>query len=311
MATSPSSSNATSGLRLWLVLAAPDDVVSEGDALRVSLRAAQADDVVAIVETATVELVRTLTYAYRRGNAYGSSTTAIEQVETVVDHAPMDGFAGLAPGEVLEHEVKLTVPADGPGTTAGKIIQVRWFIRARIRVTGRPEAVAERAITVRSRALRCEADATTPPDEAARRGVTMSFDELSTRTILPGIPLTGILHIAATRAVPARMVRIELVLREVVDHGPGACDDPYRSPADDGKESQSVVARTVVACRMFSPGQCLDVPFSLDVPSPLPAPSLQLAGFRVHWELRGVVDLPLRLDPRITLGLVGATAASW
>lgn len=311
MSTSVSGTTASSGLRLTLTLSAPDDVVSDGDIVGVSLRAVETDDVVVIIEQATVELVRALTYTYRRGNAFGSSTTAIERVETVVDRSPLNGLAGLAPGEVFDREVKLTVPAEGPGTTAGKLIQVQWSVRARIEVAGCREVVVERAITVLSRALRCAADGTTPPEEAARRGVTMSFDELSARTILPGIPLTGVLHIAATRPVPARMVRVELVVRELVDHGPGASGDPDRSPADDGTESLWVLARLVVACRMFTPGQWLDVPFSLDVPAPLPTPSMQLPGFRIHWELRGVVDLPLRLDPRITLGLVGATAASW
>ena len=311
MSTSPSGSTGTSGLRLLIALSAPDDVVSEGAVLAVSLRLTETDDLVVIVERATVELVRTLTYAYRRGNAYGSMNTGIERVETVEDRSPLDGIGGLIPGEILDREVKLTIPTQGPGTTAGRIIQVQWSVRARIQVAGRPDTIAERAVTVRSRALQCAADATTPPEEAARRGVTMSFEGLSARTILPGIPLTGILHIEATRPVPARMVRIELVVREVVEHGPGASGDPDRSPTDDGTESQTVIARTVVSCRMFSPGQRLDVPFSLEVPVPLPAPSMQLPGFRIRWELRGVIDLPLWLDPRITLGLVGATAASW
>lgn len=311
MSTSPSGSTAASGLRLALALSAPDDVLVEGSVLGVCLQATETDDVVVIVTQAAVELVRTVTYAYRQGNAYGSATTGIERIESVVDRSPLDGFAGLAPGEILDGEVKLTVPVEGPGTAAGRLIQVQWSVRARIEVVGRPTTLVERAITVRSRALQCAADAATPPEEAARRGVTMSFDGLSTRTILPGIPLTGVLHIAASRPVPARLVRVELVVREVVDHGPRTSGDPDRSPADDGAESQSVVARTVVACRVFSPGQWLDVPFTLEVPTPLPATSLQLPGLRIRWELRGVVDLPLRLDPRITLGLVGATAASW
>lgn len=310
MSTSPSGSRSPSGLQLTLVLSAPTDAISEHGVLAASLSVAEVDDVVVIIERATVELVRTLTYAYRRGNAYGSINTVIERVETVEDRSPLDGLGGLAPGEILEREVKLTIPADGPGTTTGRVIQVQWSVRARIEVAGRPDATVEQAITVRSRALRCAADATTPPEEAARRGVTMSFEGLPTRTILPGMPLTGILHIEATLPVPARMIRIELVVHEIVEHGPGASGNPDRSPTDDGTESQTVIARTVVACRMFSPGQRLDVPFSLEVPAPLPAPSMLLPGFRIHWELRGVIDLPLRLDPRITLGLVGATAAS-
>jgi hypothetical protein len=274
----------------------------------VRLRATETEDSVAIIDDAAVELVRTLTYAYRRANAYGPSSNAIERVVTVVDRSGLDGVAGLAPGEIIERQARVTVPAGAVGTTAGRILQVAWSVHVRFVLAGRPDAIAGRPLSVRSPAADCAKDGRTEPVESARRGVEMSFRELSARTVRSGIPLTGTLHIEAERSVPARMVRIELVLREEIEHGPGGNRPP--GATEDGQESQTVIARTVVACRPFAPGQWLDVPFALEVPSPLPAPSLRLPGVRIRWELRGVVDLPLRLDPWLTLGLVGATTAA-
>jgi len=309
MPTSLSGSATASGLNLTVELDPPDRAVAAGAAVVVRLRATETEDSVAIIDDAAVELVRTLTYAYRRANAYGPSSNAIERVVTVIDRSPLDGVAGLAPGEVIERAAVVKVPVDGPGTTAGRIIQVAWSVHVRFVLAGRPDAIAGRALVVRSPAEECADDGRTEPVEAARRGVDMSFRELSARTVRSGVPLTGTLHIAAERSVPARMVRVELVLREEVERGPGAGGNGPRGAAEDGQESQTVVARTVVACRPFAPGQWLDVPFTLEVPTPLPAPSLRLPGLRIRWELRGVVDLPLRLDPRLTLGLVGATTA--
>jgi hypothetical protein len=56
----------------------------------------------------------------------------------------------------------------------------------------------------------------------------------------------------------------------------------------------------------------LAVPFSLDVPSPLPAPSVSIPGVKIRWALRVIVDIPFRRDPRLTLPLLGVTTlSSW
>lgn len=294
-----------SGLALTMTLDAPDGVVSEGTTLAVAVRATATHEV--RIQRAAIELVRTLTYAYRRGNLHGAVSTGIEHTVAIVDHSPMAVAATLAEGESLETEAKLTLPASGPGTTQGKLIQIQWAVRARFALENAPDTVREEVIEVRSLAKQCAADADEPALDETRGDVTMSFEELSSRTILPGILLFGSLRIGVLKPVSARAVRVELVLQEEIEHGPGAAADPTRGAFEDDKEAQTVVVRSVVPCQALHPGQQLTVPFSLDVPSPLPAPSLRIPNLRIRWAVRGVVDVPFRLDPQLTLPLLGIT----
>jgi hypothetical protein len=55
---------------------------------------------------------------------------------------------------------------------------------------------------------------------------------------------------AAGRAATARGIRVELVLREVVHHGPWIGDDPARNPCDQGSEAETVVATAQLACHL-------------------------------------------------------------
>jgi hypothetical protein len=52
----------------------------------------------------------------------------------------------------------------------------------------------------------------------------------------------------------------------------------------------------------------LRLPFTLRVPLPLPAPSIDTPEFTLRWLLRAVLDRPLRRDPVATVELCGTTA---
>jgi hypothetical protein len=53
----------------------------------------------------------------------------------------------------------------------------------------------------------------------------------------------------------------------------------------------------------------VDLPFAVETPVGLPAPSLSVDNLHVRWEIRAVVSLPLRPDPRLALDLLAVTAS--
>ncbi|MGQ1836880.1 hypothetical protein ACT4S2_00285 [Kocuria turfanensis] len=294
------------------LLVDPDGPVEAGAHLGVVVRARATADEHAGFDGATVELLRTLRYGYRRGNLYGAMQTAWAEdtvtvdtatLDTAVDRAPDDTSARPDPDEPAVLRAELTVPAGAPGSAEGKLIQVRWAVRLRLPRRGRRDVVRERPVEVRAGAREGIADAHTPPQERSRAYAAMDLDRLSSRTLVPGRPLTGTLRLAALTGVPARSFRVELVLQERVEHGPGAGADPARSPADDGREVETVVSRTVVRGGDIPGGQVREVAFTLPVPDRLPAPTLRLPGLRIRWALRAVIDVPWRPDPALTLPL--------
>lgn len=289
------------------LLVDPGGPVEAGAHLGVVVRVRGTADGHAAGDGAVVELLRTLRYGYRRGNLYGAVQTAWAEDTVTVDAAALDVAALDAvtadPGEPEALRAELTVPAGAPGSAEGKLIQVRWAVRVRLPRRGRRDVVRERTVEVRTGAREGIADAHTPPQERSRAYAAMDLDRLSSRTLVPGRPLTGTLRLAALTGVPARSFRVELVLQVRVAHGPGAGADPARSPADDGREVETVVSRTVVRGGDIPGGQVREVAFTLPVPDRLPAPTLRLPGLRIRWALRAVIDVPWRPNPTLTLPL--------
>ena len=222
----------------------------------------------------------------------------------------MDGIGDLAAGQSLEREVTLTVPMFGPGTTNGRLIQVQWAVRARFVMPGHRDAVLEKVIDVRTQSWQSRVDLDAPPRQESRGEVSMSFEGLSARTLVPGGVVSGSVRVEAHKQVAPRAVRVELLLEEEVEHGPGDLAHQSRRTANDAKESQTVIARSVLDSDAFEfdeDRKVLRVPFSLDVPVPLPAPSLLIPGFRIRWMLRAAVDLPRRRDPQLTVPMLAVT----
>ncbi|WP_344119948.1 hypothetical protein [Kocuria aegyptia] len=255
------------------------------------------------LESTEVELRRTVRYGYRQGNLYGGMHTAWQEDTITVDRIREETAAHLGTGEDLSREAVLTVPEGEPGSAEGILIQIRWAIRVRITCADHRDTVAEHTLEVQHSAREAAADAGSPLEENTRGWATMTFQSLSSRTLVPGRPLTGTLRMAARKPVPARGVRFELVLEEHVDHGPGAGADPARSPANDDKHVETVVADRIEDCASLEAGGTVEIPFSVPVPEALPAASLRRPPLRIRWVLRAVLDLPLRPDPTVTLPL--------
>ncbi|CEA08294.1 hypothetical protein BN1051_01634 [Arthrobacter saudimassiliensis] len=273
----------------------------------VSLRTG--DAVPVTVADIEVQLLRTVRYGYRRGNLYGAVQGAWEQETTEMDRSLLPGPLLVSPGEESRLETSVTLPADAAGSAEGTLIQVRWSVRTRLHCPGLPDVTTDTALPVRPASGHCAADAAAPARSDGRDDAALTFTRLSGRTVVPGSDLSGTLRIVALRPLSVREYRVELLLREHVDHGPGhLADAPDRSPGLDDRSAETVVGTFTRPGGALASREELDLPFSLRVPEVLPAPSLRFAQLRLVWELRAVLDLPLRSDPAIMLPVYVPTA---
>jgi hypothetical protein len=130
----------------------------------------------------------------------------------------------------------------------------------------------------------------------------LGIDELSSRRLVGGVPVTGVVTVAPRQPGSARGVRVELVLAE---HVPARADEP----TEEDRDAATVITTAVVAEHVgLEPGRPARLPFTLRPPLPLPAPSISTPELVLRWLLRAVLDRPLRPDPMTTVELSGTTA---
>jgi hypothetical protein len=280
--------------------------VTEGDSIDVTIEAAAHSEIA--VRGGEVLLARTVTYRYRHINAFGGSYAVPARSTDIVGRVSIPVTGSLLTGEHVVHRVAVPVPADSPGTVSAALVDIQWAVTARIDVEGEPVFETTQPVTVRSRARNRSSVEQKPPTVADRGGVVLGFESLSDRHIAPGSQLSGGLTVVTDRPVAARGLRVELVLRENVHHGPWIGGDPAHNPSDQDKESETVVAAVVPAGGVeFRPAQLHRFPFSITVPAQLAGPSLQTPEFTLTWILRGVLDRAWRQDPTVEIELHGVT----
>jgi len=256
-----------------------------------------------------VALIRTTRYLYRQGNFYGGAATVPTRSTEVVASRGLPCAGQLPAGGQLMLPFVLTVPAEGPGTVAAALIQIQWAVRIRMQVSGSPPKESTHPIVILSRASDRDHVTAAPPQAVDRGLVALHFGSLSTRHVRPGGLITGTLGLDPRRPGSARGLRVELVLRQRVMRGPWIGTDPTRNPANETKETDTVVARQPLAHHIeLDPSVPVELPFQLHAPTRLPSPSLANELFSLSWILRGVADRALRLDPYVEVELHGATA---
>jgi hypothetical protein len=159
-----------------------------------------------------------------------------------------------------------------------------------------------------SQARDCAAVADAPPVAEDQGFAVLGFESLSSRRLIPGMPLSGVLTVASLRSASARGIRVDLVLQEHVLHGPRLTDDPARNPAHEDKYADTVVATLPVAEHVrLEASRPLRFGFTLPVPPRLQAPTMRVPNFALSWMLRGVVDRQLHRDPGVAVELQAVT----
>ena len=208
----------------------PTAVYTEGSAIDATVLVMADRDVV--VTGGDVELVRNMSYRYRSWGGMGGSTTATARRSEVVDRSVFHSGGPLPGGQPLVQQVRLQLPPDGPGSVRAELLEISWAVHARLRTKGCRDAEATKHILVLSEARECAAVAQSAPLVEDRGCAVLGFESLSSRRLVGGLPLSGVLTVAPLRPVTARALRLDLVLLEHVAHGPWVTDDPARSPAN-------------------------------------------------------------------------------
>jgi hypothetical protein len=205
----------------------------------------------------------------------------------------------------------LEIPAAGPGSATGELIRISWTVRVRVKIVDSADAVDARDVVMLSRAGDLASVEQGQSHHEDRSCALLTFQDLTSRRLVPGVPISGVLTVSPRRPVSARGLRVELVLREEVDHGPWIGDDPARNPSDQGREKDTVLFSAPLTNRLeLDPARPQRLPFAVTVPARLAAPSLRTPEFSASWILRGVLDRALHQDPYVEVELLGVTAPS-
>lgn len=289
-----------------LSLELPDTAFIEGSRIDATVRATAEDEV--MVEGGRVELVQTTTYRYTAWGAYASPITVPARTSKVVSQAHFHPASPLVAGRPLVKPVALDIPSDGPGSVQTELVEIGWAVQARLHLAGSRDAEVTRPIVVLSQARDCVPVADTPPVLEDQGCAVLGFEALSSRRLVPGVPLSGVLTVAPLRSFSARGIRLDLVLAEHVLHGPRLTDDPTRNPAHEDKYADTVVATLPLAEHIrLDASQPVRFGFTVPVPARLPAPTMRMPNFTLRWMLRGVVDRQLHRDPSVAVELHAAT----
>lgn len=285
----------------------PAGPATEGQVLDVRVRGVA--ERALVVTSVQVELVRSETWRYREANLYGGQMTVPAKADAVVVTQVEPGPGPIPAAGELDVRTSLLLPAACLGTASGRLVEVAWRVRVRVRIDGHPPAEASRAITVLSRAVGRAAVAQAEPVVLDRGCAVLAFEHLSDRRVRAGATVTGELVVTPWRRTLVTGVRVELVLRERVHHGRYVYADPTKNPANQEREHDTVISGAAVSGRvLLEPGHPLRLPFGIPVPGTLAATSMDTPEFTVGWLLRGSLPRPLRPAPRIEVELHAATA---
>jgi Arrestin (or S-antigen), C-terminal domain len=278
----------------------------EGSTVDATVRATAEGEVV--VEGGRVELVRTLTYRYTAWSPYASPITIPARDAKVIRQAHFHPTSPLVEGRPLVQPVTLDIPPDGPGSVQTELVEIGWAVRARLHMARSRDAEVTRPIVVLSQARDCARVAQAPPVLEDQGCAVLGLESVSSRRLVPGVPLSGVLTVAPLQPASARGIRLELVLLEHVLHGPRLTDDPARNPAHEDKYADTVVASVPLAEHVrLDPSRPLRFEFTVPVPPQLPAPTMRTPNFTLSWMLRGVVDRQLHRDPCVAVELQAVT----
>ena len=281
--------------------------VTEGESIEVTIDTSALREIV--IRGGEVTLVRKVAYRYRQVNAFGGAYTVPAHSADIVNRQILPATGRLLPGEHVVHEAAVTVPADGPASVSATLVDIQWAVTVHLDVDGGPDIDTTRTVKVWSNNPAEPLIDQEPPVVVDRGGAVLGFESLSDRRVAPGSRVSGVLTVVTDRPLSARGLRVELVLREQVHHGPWMGDDPAHNPANQDKEAETVVAAAGPAAHVeFLATQPRRFPFNITVPAQLAGPSLHTPEFTLTWVLRGVMDRRLRPDPTIEIALQAVTA---
>ncbi|MBI4337815.1 MAG: sporulation protein [Chloroflexi bacterium] len=235
------------------------------------------------VRQVRVELVGEETYYVRETTSgpRGQTRTVVRaKDETFVAQTSAVMDEGLLrPGERTGWQGSLQVPRDATPSSRGKLVNIRWTLRAVADVPGRRDLVQQQAMAVLAPG---QGNGGHESEEGFPEGRLALY--LSSTAARPGEVLRGKLRLSVLQELRLRAVRVELVRIEQAG---------VRDEANVVRSTRLMEGTTLRA----SEEAVLD--FALDVPPDAP-PTTGSPHSALRWVVRGVLDRSLRLDTRVT-----------
>jgi hypothetical protein len=177
------------------------------------------------------------------------------------------------------------IPANAAPTCCGKVVNIRWTLKAVLDVPKYADLSEEKPLNVFSRPGQ-GGDISIVP-------VEKSFGEVTLVIIAPPVatvshPLKGQLTLQVKEKLNIRGIRVELV--QVEEAG--------------AKNSSEVISTAQISGeRSFNPGESPVIEFSLDIPAGAP-PTVIGSRSRLDWKIRAVLDRKMKSDFNVERDLV-------
>ncbi len=260
--------------RVELRLAVEGGRFAPGGAVPATVEIVARRDVV--IDATRFELVRTLETEVQQlksdwaTHSFQAQRGAV-RTRTVVDSKPLAQPGRMAAGRPVRVREVFNLPAEALPSVDTKEARLRWTVEAR----GRDAADAIPLLVVADAPnLAGSADA---PVAFADHGAHLSFADLSSRRLGPGDSVSGTLVIEPGGAeIQRAVIVLGLASAALVPQGMSDRHEVVRKVVAQGHD----LADQVAARRMVR------IPFSLTVPDPVPAPSIETHSFTVGWFLR-------------------------
>lgn len=273
--------------------------------VRVDVRALSSIEVSGV----EVALVAQMRFIHREAGMLGTASMGRAKRTEVHSSKEVPGPWPLAAGESVTLPVRLDLPEAAPGTTRCDLIQIEWSVRGRLEAIGYSYAQARREVVVLSTASDLAHVAVTPPVSDSRAIAELAFENLSSRFLVPGRPVSGTLAITPLRAGTVRAARVALLMYQHVHRGDWVAS---RSAAYQENSRATQIGGVILAEHLeLAPAADVRLPFTLPVRRILPAPSLDTPAFSLRWVLRADLDRGLRRAPFTELELHGRTVRGW
>lgn len=241
------------------------------------------------IQEGRIALVYQEEYQYKHrhhsGTSRGHSTTTIATAwatdEREVNRQVFLAETSIPAGTSKIYEFDLPIPTNAAPSAHAEIVRINWVVKATLdrRMAGDIEERID---------LPVFAGAPGTPVPPVESGVSNEPDEADLVFSLPGKELVmgetiaGRLHVSAKKEFDVTEIRVELVRRE-------------RVPRDLGNEHETSLPVKLSSGTRLKPGQNLTLPFSIAIPSPVPA-TFSTPNSALDWRLRGVLARRLRKD---------------
>jgi sporulation-control protein spo0M len=244
------------------------------------------------IQEARVQLVCREEYQYRcesRSTDADGDVDVSEEKRWAVDEQVVQRLQlmpeGTIPGNFDQvFEFAAPIPAGWPSTADGRIVRVKWQVKATLgrKLAADTEAVADVLVfappTGRAGGEGAYGFSNQPSD------ALMHFS-LPQKEWALGEVVQGQLTIVPQKAFDVSEIRLELMRHEHV-------------PRDLGNSHLETVKIKLAGHTRLNPGQSLNYPFSVTLPTAAPA-TLRTRNSSITWSLAGILARTLRSDTRV------------